>query len=275
MKQPIIGQKVNDEAIDSLIDALEGIADADAVFYVGYPVAATVDAPITVPALLISEKFGLVCFDVVPSAKGGEIPELKQKQRAIVLALKAKLLQHPDLAADEDLAFKVNIVTYALGTDHDAKLILTRIVDANNLAEALANCAPFLPKYLPALNAAIERVANIRPKSKRSIAQTPASKGSILKQIENQIANLDSWQKAAAIETPDGPQRIRGLAGSGKTIVLALKAAYLHGERPEWKIGVTFHTRALKQQLKALIRRFYFDDYREDPDESTLLVMHR
>src|ERR1039457_965631 len=124
------------------------------------------------------------------------------------------------------------------------------------------------------LNAAIERVANIRPKSKRTIAQTPASKGSILKQIENQIANLDSWQKAAAIETPDGPQRIRGLAGSGKTIVLALKAAYLHGEQPDWKIGVTFHTRALKQQLKGLIRRFYFEDYREDPNESSLLVMH-
>ena len=87
MKQPIIGQKVNDEAIDSLIDLLEGIADANAVFYVGYPVAASVDSPITVPALLISEKYGLVCFDVVPSANGGDIPALKLKQRSIVLAL--------------------------------------------------------------------------------------------------------------------------------------------------------------------------------------------
>jgi superfamily I DNA and RNA helicase len=212
MKQPIIGQKVNDEAIDSLIDLLDGIADADAVFYVGYPVTASVDSPITVPALLISEKYGLVCFDVVPSANVGDIPELKLKQRAIVLALKAKLLLHPDLANDDDLAVKVNCITYALVTDHNANLVAARIADPSNLAEALKMCAPFLPKYLPPLNAAIERVANIRPKSKRTIAQTPASKGSILKQIENQIANLDSWQKAAVIETPDGPQRIRGLA---------------------------------------------------------------
>src|SRR5262249_53333124 len=87
MKPPIIGQKVNDQAIDSLIDALDGLADAEAVLYVGYPVAATADAPITVPALLISEKIGFVCFDVVPSAKGSEVPQLKLKQRAIVLAL--------------------------------------------------------------------------------------------------------------------------------------------------------------------------------------------
>ncbi|AYQ36684.1 RNA helicase [Burkholderia lata] len=85
---------------------------------------------------------------------------------------------------------------------------------------------------------------------------------------------MDSWQKAAAIETPDGPQRIRGLAGSGKTIVLALKAAYLHGEHPDWRIGVTFHTRALKQQLETLTRRFYFDDYREEPDGTHLQIMH-
>lgn len=135
-------------------------------------------------------------------------------------------------------------------------------------------CSKFPDQLLPSINAAIERVANIRPKSKRLIAKTPSSKGSILKKIESQIANLDSWQKAAAIETPEGPQRIRGLAGSGKTIILALKAAYLHGEHPDWRIGVTFHTRALKQQLSTLTRRFYFEDYREEPDAANLLIMH-
>ena len=110
MRPPIIGQKINNEAIDALIDALDAIVDPDAVFYVGYPVATTIDAPITVPALLISLKFGLVCFDVVPSARGGDLPKIKARQRSIVLALKAKLLQHPDLAEDDDLAFKVNII---------------------------------------------------------------------------------------------------------------------------------------------------------------------
>src|SRR6266550_8416657 len=106
MKPPVIGQKINEPAIDSLIDVIDDVAGEEDVLYVGYPVAATVEAPITVPALLISREFGLVCFDVVPSATVAEIAEVKSRQRSIVLALKAKLLQHPDLAEDYDLAFK-------------------------------------------------------------------------------------------------------------------------------------------------------------------------
>ena len=44
--------------------------------------------------------------------------------------------------------------------------------------------------------------------------------------LEKSIATLDQQQNRAAIETVEGVQRIRGLAGSGKTIVLAIKAAY-------------------------------------------------
>ena len=58
------------------------------------------------------------------------------------------------------------------------------------------------------------------------------SQGAKLKQLENSIATLDNLQSKAVIETVDGVQRIRGLAGSGKTIVLALKAAYLHAQHP-------------------------------------------
>jgi superfamily I DNA and RNA helicase len=275
MKPPVIGTKVNAEAIDALIDALEPIADAEASFYVGYPVAATSDAAVTVPALLISPRFGLVCFDVVSAARAEDAQRLRAQQGRIVVPLKAKLLANVDLAGDDfELGFKVNVMTFALNCAADATLTAAKIVGEAQLATALAACIPFDNRYLSAINASVERVANIRPKSKRLIATEPKSKGSILKKIENEIANLDSWQKAAAIETPDGPQRIRGLAGSGKTIVLALKAAYLHGEHPDWKIGVTFHTRSLRQQFQSLTKRFYFDDYRETPDKERLQVLH-
>jgi len=275
MKPPVIGTKVNVEAIDALIDALEPLADAEATFFVGYPVAATSDAAVTVPALLISPKFGLICFDVVAAARPEDIQSLRSQQARIVVPLKAKLLANTDLAGDDfDLGFKVNVITFALHCPLDVDLLAARIVGHQGLKQALDGCAPFSIHYLASINASIERVANIRPKSKRLIATEPRSKGSILKRIENEIANLDSWQKAAAIETPDGPQRIRGLAGSGKTIVLALKAAYLHGEHPGWKIGVTFHTRALRQQFHSLIKRFYFEDYREPPDKERLTVLH-
>lgn len=275
---PVIGTKVHPAAIDALIDALEQNEDPTASFYVGYPVASTIDSAITVPALLISVKYGLVCFDVVPTARDADIQELRVKQRNIILPLKAKLLTNPDLAGDgdlfDDLAFKINVVTFALNSENTPSLVSNRIVGTDNLQDVLNSCVKFPPHLIVPINAAIERVANIRPKSKRTIAKTPQSKGSILREIEKEIANLDSWQKAAAIETPNGPQRIRGLAGSGKTIVLALKAAYLHGDRPDWHIGVTFHTRSLTQQFENLIKRFYFEDYREEPDTSMLQIMH-
>lgn len=275
MKPPVIGTKVDVQAIDSLIDALDAIVESDATFYVGYPVAATTETAVTVPALLISSRYGIVCFNVTANGREEDLPALRDQQRRVVLPLKAKLLQNPDLAGDDfDLGFKINVITFALHCADVHALRSSKIVGPDQLADALSACSPFETKYLSAINATIERVANIRPKSKRTIATNENSKGSILKRIENEIANLDSWQKAAAIETPDGPQRIRGLAGSGKTIVLALKAAYLHGEHPEWKIGVTFHTRALTQQLLSLTKRFYFEDYRESPDRERLQVLH-
>jgi superfamily I DNA and RNA helicase len=72
----------------------------------------------------------------------------------------------------------------------------------------------------------------------------------------------------------DGPQRIRGLAGSGKTVVLALKAAYLHARHPEWTIAVTFQSRSLYQQFRDLIRRFMYDQIEDEPDWSKLQILH-
>lgn len=95
-----------------------------------------------------------------------------------------------------------------------------------------------------------------------------------MRHIEAAIANMDAWQKKAAIEFPEGPQRIRGLAGSGKTIVLAQKAAILHAKYPKWNIAVTFQTRSLYQQFRGLIERFYRELTLDDPDWSKLSILH-
>ncbi|MFK5970395.1 MAG: ATP-binding domain-containing protein, partial [Candidatus Marithrix sp.] len=124
------------------------------------------------------------------------------------------------------------------------------------------------------LKAAIEKVVTIKPVKKRNNVKKSNSKGAILKEIEKETANLDHWQRQAAIETPDGPQRVRGLAGSGKTVVLAWKAAYLHAQYPEWNIAITFYTRSLYQQFKDLIRRFTFAQSKDEPNWEKLQVIH-
>lgn len=119
-----------------------------------------------------------------------------------------------------------------------------------------------------------KKVTNIRPEKKRNNITRQDSKGWIIREIEKEIANLDEWQKKAALEVPDGPQRIRGLAGTGKTIVLALKAAYLHTQHPEWNILVTFYTRSLKQQYEELIEKFVNDFSGDKPDWEHLRLLH-
>ena len=64
-----------------------------------------------------------------------------------------------------------------------------------------------------------------------------------------------------------------GLPGSGKTIVLALKAAYLHAQHPEWRIAVTFNTRSLKAQFRNLINNFVIEQTGEEPDWSKIRIV--
>lgn len=92
--------------------------------------------------------------------------------------------------------------------------------------------------------------------------------------IRKKVANLDKIQMSAAIEISDNVQRIRGLAGSGKTIVLALKAAYMHVTNPSLKIAVTFNTRSLKQQFHDLITRFVFEQSESEPNWDNLNIIH-
>ncbi|MCK4261219.1 MAG: DEAD/DEAH box helicase [Halanaerobiales bacterium] len=98
--------------------------------------------------------------------------------------------------------------------------------------------------------------------------------GEAIKLIDVKINSLDSEQHAAAIQIPDGPQRIRGMAGTGKTIILTMKAAFLHARHPDKKILYTFHTQSLYNQVRKLITRFYREDKKTDPNWDNLLVMH-
>lgn len=101
--------------------------------------------------------------------------------------------------------------------------------------------------------------------------QRPAA---ALSQLELDIANFDQRQRRAALVNFEGPQRIRGLAGSGKTIILAMKAAHLHLNRPNDRILVTFYTRSLYGTLKGLITRFFRNFKDEDPDWGKIHIRH-
>jgi len=120
----------------------------------------------------------------------------------------------------------------------------------------------------------IQSVITLSSGKDRSYVTKQNSLGARLKNLEKTIANLDNDQESAVIDYFEGIQRIRGLAGSGKTIVLALKAAYLHSQNSNWNIAVVFNTRSLKYLFKSLITRFFAEKKKSIPDFNKLQIIN-
>jgi superfamily I DNA and RNA helicase len=244
--------------------------------YLGYPVLATADDRVEVDALLVSHSHGLVAFllaEAIPETPD-EWVEITAAQDRLYAVLESNLAKHDSLRRGRRLGIEINTATIFADPVRVSESGEGIYLGFEEVAEWIDSLPEVDPGMERALQAALQRVTTIKPAKKRALVQSESSRGAILKKIERGIANLDRWQKAAAIETPEGPQRIRGLAGSGKTIVLGLKAAYLHAQHPDWRIIVTFHTRALYQQINDLITRFTFEYSNDRPDEQLLQIMH-
>lgn len=247
--------------------------------YLGYPVLSTADGKVFVDALLVSETHGLIAFDLSSKIEGprptpDEKAEISNRQNQIYASIYNKLNTHAILRRGRSLAIEIGVITYHTGlstTIEEEELV---VAPPSGLPQVIKRFGNVPTEIFRPLNAAVQRVSTLRPPNKREHVVRTDSRGAILKRIEREIANLDNWQNKGAIEYANGPQRIRGLAGSGKTVVLALKAAYLHVRHPEWRIAVTFSSRALYQQFRELIRRFTYDQVEDDPDWDRLLVMH-
>lgn len=277
MLEIVYGQTKKRQIAYQLRDILQGMC-LSGVFYIGYPIISSADEKVEIDALLVTKDYGLIAFlfaehsPVVTDVEAWQ--RIRDQQDRLYYAVDANLKRYDALRSGRALGIVVEPIT-VFPVDPAVPINLQgRYVGMDNLADQIRQCAAIDEKYLRPLQAALQRVTMIKPRKKREAVTTPASRGGILKEIEKEVANLDQWQKKAAIETPDGPQRIRGLAGSGKTVVLALKAAYLHAQHPDWTIAVTFQTRSLIQQFEDLIRRFSFEHINDEPNWDRLRVRH-
>ncbi|AGA92435.1 DNA/RNA helicase, superfamily I (plasmid) [Thioflavicoccus mobilis 8321] len=277
MLEIVYGETEQRQVASQLADVLTAM-QLDGTFYIGYPVIASADEKVLVDALLLTKQHGLIAFRF-----SGESPrpddhqawtQLEDAQNRLFYAIDANLGRHDELRSGRKLGVTVETVTLFPTSPNPPGGIAGRFAGLDEVRDAVKACRPVEDAYLRPLEAALQRVTTIKPRKKRVAVKKETSRGGILKEIEKGIANLDQWQKRAAIETPDGPQRIRGLAGSGKTIVLALKAAYLHSQHPDWTIAITFFTRSLYQQFEDLIRRFSFEHLNDEPNWERLQILH-
>ncbi|MGB8347065.1 MAG: hypothetical protein WCD86_19415, partial [Ktedonobacteraceae bacterium] len=106
------------------------------------------------------------------------------------------------------------------------------------------------------------------------VSRTITTLGTALKELDKQVAALDNDQEMVALQIAPGPQRIRGLAGTGKTVLLAMRAANIHLQDPNKKILFTFNTQSLYNQVKELISKTYYAHCGNQPDWEKLHVRH-
>jgi superfamily I DNA and RNA helicase len=242
----------------------------EGTLYIGYPIIGTPEGAFPIDAMFISPQKGIILFDLV---EGRDEKEYSERQDDNFNKFEAKLKNHRQLMQGRSLKISLNIVTFAPAINNTkTKIHDYPLVNDNSIGEYIESLEEKKQAYSEAVSV-MQAISTLRKSRKRRDVSKAESRGAKLKELEDSIANLDNLQGKAVIETVEGVQRIRGLAGSGKTIVLALKAAYLHARHPEWKIAVTFHTRALKGQLRKLINTFHIEQTNEEPDWGNLHVL--
>jgi superfamily I DNA and RNA helicase len=253
-----------------LVKLLEPEQDLKGQLYIGYPIFSTPEGRYPIDAVLISPINGVILFHII---EGTVLPDdYKEIQDDIYNKLEAKLRNYKYLMSGRNLKVPINVITYAPaviatgGNDYPVCTDATLIKTINEKNEEFDTYRQVL--------SVIQSISTIRKGIKKRTITKDDSRGAKLQKLEESIANLDNQQSKAVIETVDTVQRIRGLAGSGKTIVLALKAAYLHSQNPEWNIAVTFQTRSLKGQFRKLINTFTIEQTGEEPNWEKLRIIH-
>ncbi len=257
-----------------LVKALERRTDLSGRLFVGYPIIGTSAGPYLIDALLVSLDLGIVVFDLV---EGRDLGDFELRQDDSANKIEARLKTYPDLVDRRTLRIPIHAISFATAArcpdQGDPLYPVANRGTAVDCLKAFEWPQANQSVYETALSA-IQSVSTIRKSRSRRDVKREDSRGAKLKRLEDSIATLDDPQSGAVIQTVDGVQRIRGLAGSGKTIVLALKAVYLHAQHPDWRIAVTFQTRSLKGHFQRLINNFSIEQTGAEPDWERLRILH-
>jgi superfamily I DNA and RNA helicase len=106
----------------------------------------------------------------------------------------------------------------------------------------------------------------------------PQTRGKILAKLRSHLSNFDIQQETIGKQIPPGCQRIRGIAGSGKTVLLCQKAAVMHLKYPHWKIALVFFSRSLYhliiKQVDQWLKYFSQNQLTYNPKNPNLLILH-
>ncbi|WP_414543510.1 DEAD/DEAH box helicase [Nostoc sp. CCY0012] len=158
-------------------------------------------------------------------------------------------------------------------------------LDKVNLVERIQQSAVVVPgenledKDWELLLSVIGGTPVLRKNPRHRVSTTGKTRSSVIDSLRNKLYEIDLQQEHIGKQIPPGFQRIRGIAGSGKTVLLCQKAAHMHLKHPDWDIALVFFTRSLYDLMIGLldqwIRRFSCGELQYDPmNNQKLRVLH-
>jgi len=270
----IRGTTTKPAATDKLIELFRETSGLEGQLIVGFPNLGGQPEDATADALWLSREYGPVLFDLV---EGTEVGDFERRQDDLFRLFQSRLFQNRDLVRKRELLVTPYVVTFAPRvTTLGVSTSVATITDGKSLFPEIRNFGRqnLDTEVYEKLLSAAQSISSIRRARQTRVVQKADSRGAKLIKLESSIATLDNKQHHAVVETIEGVQRLRGLAGSGKTIILALKVAYLHGRHPDWRIAVTFYTRALKEQFRQLITTFCVEQSGAEPDWDRIHIIN-
>lgn len=223
--------------------------------YLGYPIYIDEIAKhrVCVDMALIT-KIGVYIFNILtqPVTDYGEI------QDDIYAKVESKFKKQSFLFKKRRLIFDLFIVTYTTVPleEMEEYTLVSNIDELMDFIAGTKENDEFSDDLYGKILSGIQEAYGINTHRERGNV-SEGTKAYAINQMSALIERYDRRQMEAILADTTGIQRIRGMAGSGKTIVLARKAVELHTAHPEWDIVVTYSTRSLKEQLVSLIGRFY------------------
>jgi superfamily I DNA and RNA helicase len=271
------------ELVTFLRDNADRLNLDGAALYYDFPTYADYETVAHKPdALLLSPVHGIVAIRIGLDNATSEWTAYDESLGQFCSILFGRLLKSRVLRRDrKQLRFDVVPVLYFPGgkapkTTPESE-VATSQQGFEDVLESLAGAQaePLSDDQVAEARSVIEGAKALTRPQKRIVEdseRTPLSAS--LGALEEEIANFDEQQRRAALLTIAGPQRIRGLAGSGKTVILAMKAAHLYLTEPSARILVTFYTKSLRTSLTTLITRFIRHYRDEDPDWDRIHIRH-
>lgn len=253
----------------------EEFDDISGEMYIGYPIFIDQisNRNIIIDSIIICNK-GVFVINVLDQS----VIDYADIQDEIYTKLESKLKKYKFLLNRRNLFFNMNIITYNNSDNpilaQEGYPIINSVEEFINILKK-ENDSILSEDQINKIISGIQEAYGIRKRVLLDDLNVNKKKAKKIFEMNDKIERYDENQMEAILTDPIGIQRIRGMAGSGKTIVLARKAVELHTKHPDWNIVVTFQTRSLSGQIYNFIDKFYkLKNDGKSPDYKKLKIMN-